>query len=86
MSELELLSLPSLRHDEFVNIGRFTHRLISVPVDSRVARIASTIRRRTHIKSPDAAIAATAMLTGSTLITRNVKDFECIPNLSLHAI
>ena len=86
MSELELLSLPSLRHDEFVNISRFIHRLVGVPVDSRIARIAGTIRRRTHIKAPDAAIAATAILTGTTLITRNVKDFERIPNLSIQPI
>jgi predicted nucleic acid-binding protein len=86
MSELELLSLPSLQPDEFVHIGHFIRGLVTVPVDSRIARIAGTIRRRSHIKSPDAAIAATAILTGRTLITRNVKDFEHISNLSIQSI
>jgi hypothetical protein len=57
-----------------------------VPVDSRIARIAATLRRRYHIKSPDAAIAATAMLTGSTLITRNVKDFSQLNTVQVQAI
>lgn len=86
ISEIELLSLPSLRPDEFLGIGRFTNRLVSVPVDSRVARIASTIRRRASIKTPDAAIAATALMTGTTLLTRNVRDFERVPNLAIEPI
>jgi len=86
MSELELLSLPSLQHEEFVKIGQFIRRLVTVPVDSRIARIASTLRRRYHIKSPDAAIAATAMLTGSTLVTRNIKDFSQLSAVQVQAI
>jgi hypothetical protein len=86
MSELELLSLPSLRQDEFLSIGRFINRLITIPLDSRTARVAATIRRRVPIKSPDAAIAATAIITGTTLITRNVRDFANVPNLSVQPI
>jgi predicted nucleic acid-binding protein len=32
---------------------------------------------------PDSTIAATAMFTGSTLLTRNTRDFEKVPQLSL---
>lgn len=86
ISELELLSLSSLSQSEFYEIGRLIRRLTTIPVDARIARIASTIRRRIHIKTPDAAIAATALFTGTTLVTRNVKDFENIPGLSIQPI
>lgn len=86
ISELELLSLPSLSFEDFHEIGKLIRRLNTIALDSRIARIASTIRRRVKLKTPDAAIAATAIATGTTLITRNVKDFEKVPNLSIQSI
>ena len=86
ISELELLSLSSLNFQDFHEIGKLIRRLVTVPLDSRIARIASAIRRRVKLKTPDAAIAATAIATGTTLITRNVKDFEKVPNLSIQAV
>jgi len=59
------------------------HTLAVIPVDSRIARIAGALRRVHRLKTPDGAVAATALFTGSTLVTRNVKDFKKIPNLSL---
>ncbi len=86
ITELELLSFSNLAPQDFSRIANVLRATFSVALDSRIARIASTIRRQTKIETPDAAIAATAMATGTTLITRNVKDFGKINNLALQPI
>ena len=86
ITELELLSFSNLSPDDFSHIANVLRATFSVALDPRIARIASTIRRRTKIDTPDAAIAATAIATGTTLISRNVKDFEKVPNLSIQSI
>ncbi len=54
-----------------------------VIVDNKVAQIAGDIRRKYNVLTPDAIIAATAFLTNSVLITRNIKDFEKIKGLQV---
>ena len=54
-----------------------------VPLDSRIAQGAGFLRKIYGIKIADSIIAATVLSTGSTLITRNIKDFKNIPNISL---
>lgn len=57
-----------------------------VPLYEHIARLAADLRRLHRIKFPDAAIAATALATQSALLTRNVRDFKNIPNLSVISI
>ena len=57
-----------------------------VPLDSRLARYAGYLRRLYRLKTPDSAIAATAMLTKTTLLTRNVDDFRHIDDLKIQEI
>lgn len=50
-----------------------------VPLDSAIARRAGMLRRRfglDRLSLPDAAIAATADVTGRTLLTRNTRNFK----------
>jgi predicted nucleic acid-binding protein len=52
-----------------------------VPLDGAIARRAGDLRRTFglgQLSLPDAAIAATAELTGRTLVTRNSSDFEAL--------
>lgn len=44
---------------------------------------AAELRKVHRIKLPDAIIAATALVHGFKLITRNIADFKNIPNLEL---
>ena len=44
------------------------------------------MRREQRMKLPDSVIAATALFTGTTLVTRNIRDFKRIPNLSVEKI
>jgi len=60
--------------------------LIFVPVDMPIARQSAELRARFGLKLGDAMIAATALLTGSSLVTRNVRDFKRVPGLTVEAI
>jgi predicted nucleic acid-binding protein len=52
-----------------------------VPLDGAIARRAGQLRRQIGLERlslPDAAIAASAELSGCTLLTRNTRDFEAL--------
>ena len=86
ITEIELFSFPQLSEEETHLIENFLSKVSLIPVDSQIARPAGTIRSAYRIKLPDSAIAATALFTGSTLLTRNVADFERVPTLRVEAI
>jgi len=83
ITELELFAFPSLGDQEEALIEEIVSTLSVIPVDSHIARLASHTRRGYRLKVPDSVIAATAMFTGSTLVTRNVRDFKKIAALPL---
>ena len=53
---------------------------------STIARAAGRIRGTYRLKLADSFIATTALFTGSTLLTRNVRDFKNILPLSVRKI
>jgi predicted nucleic acid-binding protein len=81
ITELELFAFSNLSPQESALIEAILSTL-SV-IDSHIARLASHIRREYRLKVPDSVIAATAIFTGSSLITRNTRDFKKIPALTL---
>jgi predicted nucleic acid-binding protein len=86
VTELELYSYPDLSEEEEAGIKRLLTDMFVVPLDSRMARYAGYLRRLHRLKTPDSAIATTAILTKTTLLTRNVEDFRQIENLKLQEI
>lgn len=77
VSEIELWQ--GLRPGEEGNHEAMLSLLERVPLDRGIARRAGELRRETGLdllSLPDAAIAASAELTGRTLLTRNARDFE----------
>lgn len=55
-----------------------------VPLDGAVARRAGKLRREVGLELlslPDAAIAASALCSGCTLLTRNTRDFQALAGL-----
>ena len=54
---------------------------VAIPVDRAIAEHAGRIRRATTIRTPDALIAATAVLHDLALVTRNVRDFGRVDGL-----
>lgn len=86
ITEVELFGFPHLSEEEARAIDLLLQTLSVIPLDSRIARIAGAVRRKYHLKTPDSIIAATALFTGTALVTKNVSDFRSIPELSLKSL
>ena len=86
MTEIELFSFKNISGVEMAHIETVLETTFVVPVDSKIARSAAKLRREYNLKIPDSTIAATALLTNTILVTRNVKDFRKIPNLKMEKI
>ncbi len=86
ITEIELFGFSKLSDQGAEQIESILGTVAIIPVDSRIARTAGFIRRNYHINIADSAIAATALFTGTTLLTRNIRDFRKIPNLSVRQI
>ena len=59
----------------------FVKQAAVYPLDEPVVGQTISLRRQHKIKLPDAIIAATALVYGFTLVSRNDKDFLTIPGL-----
>lgn len=82
--EAEILSFADWTNEERLRVEVFLEEhFVSIPFDRSVAHLAASIRRQKRIKLPDAAIAATALYTGSPLVTRNVRDFRAVSGLTI---
>lgn len=68
---------------ELAPIRRLLGAMTEYPIDKLVAEQAGRIRADTGVRLPDALIAATALVHGLTLDTRNLRDFKRVPNLRL---
>jgi len=76
ISELELWQ--GLRSGEEAAHEAILALLERIPLDGAIARRAGELRRQVgldRLSLPDAAIAATAERSGTTLLTRNTRDF-----------
>ena len=69
--------------DEAV-IDRLLNEFEEIPVDRHIAEEAGRIRRTTRIKLPYAIVAASAILSKRSLLTRNVRDFRRVDRLRLN--
>ena len=54
-----------------------------IPLDDEVIQQTILLRRQHKIKLGDAIIAATAILNGLTLLTRNISDFKNVNDLQI---
>jgi predicted nucleic acid-binding protein len=79
----ELLCYPALTTDEAEAIREFLRSLNSVSLTEAVLDRAANIRSNFRTAIPDALIAACAIETEAILVTRNVKDFQNIPDIPL---
>jgi len=83
ISEIELLSYSKITNNEESKLKVLLGAMSHVGMDEDIQNITISIRRRKTIKLPDAIIAASAISTNSTLVTRNEKDFKHIEGLKL---
>lgn len=82
--ETEILSFPGSSESEDELVEKFLkENFISIPYDQRLVKLAAQLRKTFKIKLPDAAIAATAIYTKTSLVTRDIKDFKKISQLKI---
>jgi len=82
----ELFRYPNLTVDEATNIGAFLSICSIINLDSALAQQAGAIGAKHNLKLADSIIAATALFTGTALLTRNVRDFKRVAGLRVEAI
>ncbi len=82
LTEMEALSFAGLSPANLVLISQWLSELTSINLDSTIARLAARIRRTSGIKTPDAIIAATALLYNASLVTRD-KEMKKVSDLKI---
>jgi predicted nucleic acid-binding protein len=73
ITEMELLSYPSLRSTEEQQIQRFLAQLQILNLTESIKQTAIELRKQNRLKLPDAIIAATAFDLNATLLTNDLK-------------
>ncbi|WP_316846184.1 type II toxin-antitoxin system VapC family toxin [Pedobacter psychrodurus] len=76
ITEIELLCWKSI-------LRNFIQDSYTYELDQDIKNQTAEIRKYYNLKLPDAIIAATAIVNKLTLITRNTKDFNKIPQLKV---
>jgi len=83
ITEIELLCWKTENESDIILVKNFIHDTFVIELDAPVKLKAAEIRKSTRLKLPDAIIAATAIVSNLTLLTRNSHDFERIANLKM---
>ena len=83
ISRIELLSWPNATKNQILVLESFIKGSLVYPLDELTILKTIEIRKVFKIKLPDAVIAATALVNGLSLISRNIKDFVNIPDLNV---
>lgn len=86
ITEIELFGFPGMSVGEEDRLEDLMSIFAIISLDSKIARVAASFRRNLRMKIADSAIAATALFTGTTLLTRNVRDFRKVKELLLQKI
>ena len=81
ITRLELFGYPDIQDEEEHKLRQLLEEFTEVPVGGAVIDDAIKLRRKEGMKVPDAIIASTARVTNADLVTRNLSDFEGIPDL-----
>ena len=72
ITEIELLSYPSLNSDEERQIRNFLSEITVVGIDSNIKELAITLRKNYRLRLPDAIIVATAKSLDTILFTNDL--------------
>jgi predicted nucleic acid-binding protein len=83
ISRIELPGWMNISPDAIARIETYISRAYLYPLNEPVILKSIDLRQHHKIKTPDAIIAATALVYDLTLLTRNLSDFKQIPGLKL---
>ena len=85
ISEMELLSYPSLDEAALAQVQGFLAEVTVVDLTEEVRKIAIRLRRQHMVKLPDAIVAGTALSLRADLITNDTKLLR-VPGLSCQSL
>ena len=85
VTELEILSYPSITQQEEKGIKKMLIEMPIVELNIGIKKYSIEFRRKYNLKLPDAIIAATAFELGATLIT-NDKKFLSVTEIKVKSI
>ncbi len=83
ISKVEVFGYHKLNEEEETALRRLFIAATVFPVSDPVIEQATNLRRQKNIGTVDAVIAATALLLGAELVTRNTEDFKWIERLKV---
>jgi hypothetical protein len=83
ISRIEVFSYPSMTGEAERAALEVLGQYHEVQLDGEVVQRTIDLRKAARIKTPDAIIAASALINGATLVTRNVDDFKHLTGLAL---
>lgn len=83
ITRLEVLGFAGLTAPDETGLRELLSEFVEVQVAAEVIDRAIQLRRSIRIKTPDALIAATALLQNAALVTRNDADFRRIEGLAV---
>ena len=85
VTELEVLSYPSITPQEENQLKRFLHDIPVIDITDEIKERTIALRKKYNLRLPDAIIAATALQVDATLVT-NDKGFAVVHEVKLKSI
>ncbi len=83
ITEIELLCWKTATEKDLNVLNGFISNALVIELEQAIKLKTAEIRKVHRIKLPDAIIAATAMVYGLALLTRNIEDFKNITGLDI---
>jgi predicted nucleic acid-binding protein len=83
ITRIEILGWYNVTSEQLAKLQPFIQNAVIYSLAERHIQQTILLRQQHKIKLPDAVVAATAMVEGLTLITRNADDFKHIDSLKL---
>jgi len=84
--KIEVLGYHQLKKIEKQYFENFFNAIRVIPIDADVVSKAIELKQKRNIATPDAIVAATALVYDLPILTQNKKDFARIESLEIYAI
>ena len=83
ITEIELLCWKTATEKDLELLHNFINNVVVIELEQPIKLMTAELRKTHLTKLPDAIIAATAIVYELTLLSRNVTDFNSIPEIKL---